>query len=187
MGAAHRRWAAPLAQSKNGLPMHEGGGAIVNVAPRQSTKFTTKAKMQSPRREHRREHALVKPDAAARLQRRGFAHGRGLAAAASRRRLDDDELLPPPEAAPDDPTVQSREELFGWLSNSSAVASLRLQGRIFLNGTQLNISQSQRIRLWSNTSATIDADGQSRVILVRDLRGHPPCISLPRRDPLCAG
>ena len=89
------------------------------------------------------------------------------AAAPLRRRLDEVELLPPPEAAPDDQIVQTREELFSLLSNPSAAVSLRLENRILLSGMALNISHGQRVRLWSDSGAAIDADGQSRVIMVR--------------------
>ena len=89
------------------------------------------------------------------------------AAAPPRRRLDDVELLPPPEAAPDDQIVQTKEELFSLLSNPSATVSLRLENHILLSGTALNISHGQRVRLWSDSGAAIDADGQSRVIMVR--------------------
>ena len=111
-------------------------------------------------------------DAADRVQVEGLMRGRRInseddAAAPPRRRLENVELLPPPEAAPDDPIVQTKEELFSLLSNPSANVSLRLENHILLSGMALNISHGQRVRLWSDSGATIDADGQSRVIMVR--------------------
>jgi hypothetical protein len=79
---------------------------------------------------------------------------------------DVESLPPPPEPSAADPTVSTLDALQARFSHSRSV-SLHVVGRIELGGMPLLINGGQRVTLWSDEGANIDAVSRSRVLEVR--------------------
>lgn len=150
------------------LALHAPVGGQVHVRARGDGMLHAPLQSEWAGLAEQRQRSLAVDEAAARQHVRGGAMELALrpASPTNRRMLSDVVALPPPLVPSDsDPTVGTLEVLLAWLSNSSTV-SLRIVGRIELNGTQLFVSGGQRVTLWGEEGATIDAVGRSRVLEV---------------------